>query len=72
MPWRAAPLKSSFMLTGIVGFLISVIYLPKYSLNWAFAFGLLFLIMVVATLVSMTKSQPILPSYPKAMIGKKK
>ncbi|MBW3002098.1 hypothetical protein KY338_02980 [Candidatus Woesearchaeota archaeon] len=65
MPWRAAPLKSSFMLAGIVGFLISVIYIPKYSLNWAFAFGLVFLIMVVATLVSMTQSRPVLPTYKK-------
>lgn len=65
MPWRAAPLKSSFMLAGIIGFLISVIYLPKFSLNWAFAFGLVFLIMVIATLVSMTQSKPVLPLYQK-------
>jgi len=65
MPWRAAPLKSSFMLAGIIGFLISVIYIPKYSLNWAFAFGLVFLIMVVATLISMTHSRPVLPLYKK-------
>ena len=65
MPWRAAPLKSSFMLAGIIGFLISVIYVPKYSLNWAFAFGLVFLIMVVETLVSMTQSKPVLPLYKK-------
>lgn len=65
MPWRAAPLKSSFMLAGIIGFLISVIYIPKYSLNWAFAFGLVFLIMIIATLVSMTKSRPVLPLYKK-------
>lgn len=65
MPWRAAPLKSSFMLAGIVGFLISVIYVPKYSLNWAFAFGLVFLTMVIATLVSMTQSRPVLPLYQK-------
>ncbi len=65
MPWRAAPLKSSFMLAGIIGFLISVIYIPKYSLNWAFAFGLVFLIMVIATLVSMTQSKPVLPLYKK-------
>jgi hypothetical protein len=65
MPWRAAPLKSSFMLAGIIGFLISVIYIPKYSLNWAFAFGLVFLIMIIATLVSMTQSKPVLPLYKK-------
>lgn len=65
MVWRAAPLKSSFMLAGIIGFLISVIYLPKISLNWAFAFGLVFFLMIIATLVSMTKSKPVLPLYKK-------
>lgn len=65
MPWRAAPLKSSFMLAGIIGFLISVIYLPRISLNWAFAFGLVFFLMIIATLVSMTKSTPVLPLYTK-------
>jgi hypothetical protein len=65
MPWRAAPLKSSFMLAGMIGFLICVIYLPQYSLNWAFAFGLVFLLMIIATLVSMTKSEPVLPLYKK-------
>ncbi|MBW2973209.1 hypothetical protein KY346_02340 [Candidatus Woesearchaeota archaeon] len=65
MVWRAAPLKSSFMLIGIIGFLVSVIYLPKISLNWAFAFGLVFLLMIIATLVSMTQSKPVLPLYEK-------
>ena len=47
MAMEIAPLKASFMFTGILGFLISVIYLPKYSLNWAFAFGLVFFIMII-------------------------
>jgi len=55
MAMEIAPLKASFMFTGILGFLISVIYLPKYSLNWAFAFGLVFFIMIIAALISMAK-----------------
>lgn len=58
MVLRTAPLKSSFMLAAIVGFLISVIYIPKYSLNWAFAFGLIFLVMTVAVLVSLKQIKP--------------
>lgn len=58
MVLRTAPLKSSFMLAAIVGFLISVIYIPKYSLNWAFAFGLVFLVMIVAVLVSLKQIKP--------------
>ncbi|MEM4263295.1 MAG: hypothetical protein QW666_00160 [Candidatus Woesearchaeota archaeon] len=55
MALEIAPLKTSFMLAGILGFMISVIYLPKYSLNFAFAFGLVFLLMIIAALFSMTK-----------------
>lgn len=55
MAMEIAPLNTSFMLAGILGFMISVIYLPKYSLNWAFAFGLVFFLMIVAALFSMTK-----------------
>lgn len=58
MTWEIAPLNTSFMFAGILGFLVSVIYLPKYSLNWAFAFGLVFFLMIIAALVSMTKGNP--------------
>jgi len=55
MSMEIAPLNASFMLAGILGFMISVIYLPKYSLNFAFAFGLVFFLMIVAALFSMAK-----------------
>ena len=66
MVFKSAPLKSSFMLAGILGFMISVIYLPKYSLNWAFAFGLVFFLMIVAALVSMMHGRPDIQLYSKA------
>lgn len=57
MALKVAPLHASFMLAGILGFMISVIYLPKYSLNWAFAFGLVFFLMIIAALFSMAKGE---------------
>lgn len=66
MAYNIAPLKTSFMLAGIIGFLISVIYLPKYSLNWAFAFGLVFFLMIIAAMISMTQARPDVQLYSKA------
>lgn len=48
-----APLNTSFMVAAMVGFLVSVLYVPKFSVNWAFAFGLVFVCMFVASLISM-------------------
>lgn len=50
---RVASLKSSFMFFSMVGFLISVVYIREYSLDWSFAFGLLFSLMFIASLISM-------------------
>jgi len=50
---RVAPLNASFMAASIIGFVISAIYLSQYSRNWAFAFGVLFALMFVASLISM-------------------
>ncbi len=58
MSFKAAPLPASFMLLSLFGLLLCVLYLWKVSLQWAFAFGLLFLIMVIASFVSMTYADP--------------
>ena len=50
---NVAPLNTSFMVAAMVGFLVSVLYIPRFSLNWAFAFGLVFTCMFVASLISM-------------------
>ena len=49
-----APLPSSFMLTAILGFLISVIMVfPSYP-QWGFAFAIVFVLMFAASMISMT------------------
>lgn len=52
------PLSNSFFLAGILGFIVSAVYLPKISMTWAFTLGMVFLIMIVASLVSMVKAIP--------------
>ncbi|MFH1316868.1 MAG: hypothetical protein ABII01_05080 [Candidatus Woesearchaeota archaeon] len=51
---KIAPLPSTFMLTSIIGFFISVIWVEQYSVTFAFAFGLVFALMFISSLVSMT------------------
>ena len=55
---RPAPLKASFMLISMIGFLISALYIPQFSRTWAFAFGLLFTLMFMASLLSMVRATP--------------
>jgi hypothetical protein len=55
---KVAPLKSSFMLASILGFLITVIYTDRIGEDWAFALGFLFALMFVASMISM-KEAPI-------------
>ena len=52
--FKIAQLPSTFMLTSIIGFLVSVIWVGKYDTSYGFAFGLVFGIMFIASLVSMT------------------
>lgn len=53
---KVAPLNSAFMLTAILGFLISVMYVRKLSVTWAFAFGIVFFLMIIASLISMIEA----------------
>jgi len=55
---KPAPLKASFMLGSMIGFLISALYIPEFSKTWAFAFGLLFTLMFMASLLSMVNATP--------------
>ena len=57
------PLSSGFMLTSIVGFLVSAFYIPTMDpvifpsrIDYAFAFGLVFVLMFIASMISMTYS----------------
>ncbi|MEM3154459.1 MAG: hypothetical protein QW165_02725 [Candidatus Woesearchaeota archaeon] len=58
MKARYAPLKTSFMMIAMIGFLVSALYIPKISRTWAFTFGLLFTLMFVASLISMVRATP--------------
>ena len=51
--FNVAPLSGGYMITSIVGFLISVFYiLPNYK-TWGFTFVLFFTLMFVASMISM-------------------
>lgn len=52
--WQAAPLKGSFMVLSILGFLISG-YMIK-NISYRIAFILVFGAMFIASLISMTKA----------------
>lgn len=53
---KYAHLSAGFMLTSIVGFLISAFFIYKISLTWGFTFMLFFLIMFISSIISMTKA----------------
>ncbi|MBW2990049.1 hypothetical protein KY358_07075 [Candidatus Woesearchaeota archaeon] len=63
---KVVPLHGSFMLTAIVGFLISALYIYRQLGNktWGFTFMLFFAAMFVAAIISMTYS-PVLPELEK-------
>jgi len=53
-------LPQSFLLTGLLGFIAVAIYgyFEKLALPWAVAFGLVFLLMIIASFVSMAPENP--------------
>ena len=51
---NVAPLKGGYMITSIVGFMISTIYVFPRSQTWGFTFTIFFMLMFVASLISMT------------------
>jgi hypothetical protein len=55
--FKFAPLSSTFVLTSILGFLISVMFIiPKLSVTWGFTFAMMFMIMFLSSMVSMTRA----------------
>ena len=54
--WHAVPLKGSFMAFSMIGFFISIYLIYPRSMNWGISFMLLFAIMFIASLVSMTRA----------------
>ena len=54
--FNIAPLSGGYMITSIVGFLISAFYIAPASATWGFTFVLFFTLMFIAALISMTYS----------------
>jgi len=52
--YKVAPLTGGYMITSIVGFLISAIYVYDMSNKWGFTFALFFMLMFISSLISMT------------------
>ncbi len=52
--FNVAPLSGGYMVTSIVGFLISAYYILPKSTTWGFTLVLFFVLMFVASMVSMT------------------
>ena len=61
---EVAPLKTSLLVASMIGFLISAVYIPKFSITWAFAFGIIFTIMFIASMISMVRGTPDEQLYP--------
>ncbi len=55
------PLSGGFMITGILGFIISAIYTSygTISVTWGVSISLIFLIMFIASVLSITPSPEI-------------
>lgn len=49
-----APLTGGFMVTSMVGFIISAIYVFPRSRTWGFTFSIFFVLMFIASMISMT------------------
>ncbi|MFH0867994.1 MAG: hypothetical protein V1831_01660 [Candidatus Woesearchaeota archaeon] len=64
---NVAPLTGGFMITSMLGFIISVIYVFPRNYSWGFTFALFFFLMFVASMISMTYG----PDEAMVHIGKK-
>ena len=53
---KYAPLNGGFMIASIVGFFVSAIYIAELSLNWGFALSVVFILMFIASIISMVKA----------------
>jgi hypothetical protein len=60
--WTPAPLPTSFMLTAILGFVISALWVFPMSYTWGIAFLIFFTLMFITSIINMTKA-PIVPQY---------
>ena len=68
---KIVPLHGSFMITAIVGFIISALYVYSMSKTWGFTFMLFFSAMFIASIISMTYA-PVMPELDKKYRKKNK
>jgi len=52
--FNIAPLSGGYMITSIVGFMISAFYVYPKSATWGFTLVIFFTLMFIAALISMT------------------
>ncbi len=65
---NVAPLTGGYMITSILGFIISAIYVFPRSNTWGFTFTIFFALMFVASLIAMTYG----PDEAMLHVGQKK
>jgi hypothetical protein len=57
MEFKAAPLPHEWMIISIIGFFVSLLQVyPYMSVKWGFAFMVFFVIMFIASMVSITNA----------------
>ena len=71
MAFTPAPLNTAFFATSIIGFLISIFYIYPKTMTWGVAFGLVFALMFIASMISMKRAAPN-SQLPKRIAKKKK
>jgi hypothetical protein len=72
MGYKVAPLNSTFMLMAILGLLISIFGIYPNFPQWGAAFGIVFFLMFVASVISTTYGDPDLELKMDAPKPKKK
>lgn len=71
MAFKPAPLNTAFFATSILGFLINAFYIYPNSISWGIAFGLVFALMFIASIISMRQAPPS-AQLPKRIAKRKK
>lgn len=70
---KMTPLPGTFMITAMIGFLVTTVYTVsgKIDPSWGFAFDLVFVIMFIASVISITPEPlPNVPSSAKEEIAR--
>lgn len=60
--WHVVPLKGSFMVTAILGFILSYYYVYPISLSFGIVCLFFFTLMFIASIISMTKAPLMTPA----------